>query len=288
MKSMGKGMSVRELVLTGGSAFLSVICAGRIFQLLHAQGNVYTMGILPLAMLFGLYCLWKRALFLEGVFFPVTVRALLAAGFASLQVLGAVYSHPGICGVPEAVLWALCFTPITFAGQNMLFFLAGKAAGDGIERRQAAKSADAVGRVIERRGSFPAAFAAIFGGFCIPFATYYPAIMAYDVIPQLDQIRVSGLTTHHPLIHTLMLKGCLAVGELLSFLRIRTGQGWHCTPFCRWRWWRHVLRMSTVFFAGMACQNGSVMLLSCARRFFRLTGCWLSPSRRTPYMRRSP
>ena len=61
MKSMGKGMSVRELVLTGGSAFLSVICAGRIFQLLHAQGNVYTMGILPLAMLFGLYCLWKRA-----------------------------------------------------------------------------------------------------------------------------------------------------------------------------------------------------------------------------------
>ncbi len=218
MKSMGKGMSVRELVLTGGSAFLSVICAGRIFQLLHAQGNVYTMGILPLAMLFGLYCLWKRALFLEGVFFPVTVRALLAAGFASLQVLGAVYSHPGICGVPEAVLWALCFTPITFAGQNMLFFLAGKAAGDGIERRQAAKSTDAVGRVIERRGSFPAAFAAIFGGFCIPFATYYPAIMAYDVIPQLDQIRVSGLTTHHPLIHTLMLKGCLAVGELLSFL----------------------------------------------------------------------
>ena len=132
-------MSVRELVLTGGSAFLSVICAGRIFQLLHAQGNVYTMGILPLAMLFGLYCLWKRDLFLERVFFPVTVRALLAAGFASLQVLGAVYSHPGICGVPEAVLWALCFTPITFAGQNMLFFLAGKAAGDGIERRQAAK-----------------------------------------------------------------------------------------------------------------------------------------------------
>lgn len=218
MENIRDNGSARELVLTGGSAFLPVICAGRIFLLLHAQGNVYTMGIFPLALLFGLYSLWKRALFLEEVFFPTPVRVVLAAGFAALQVLGLIYSHPGICGGPEAVLWALCFTPITFAGQNMLFFLAGKAARDGMERRQAVKSADAVGRGAERKGSFPAAFAVIFGGFCIPFATYYPAIMAYDVIPQLDQIRVSGLTTHHPLIHTLMLKGCLGVGEMLSFL----------------------------------------------------------------------
>ena len=65
---------------------------------------------------------------------------------------------------------------------------------------------------------FWGAFALIFGGFCIPFATYYPAIMAYDVIPQLDQIRSGALTTHHPLIHTLLLKGCLVMGEALSFL----------------------------------------------------------------------
>ena len=202
MERIGKGTSAREVVCTGISAFLALVCAVRIFLLLYAQGSVYTMGILPLALLFGLYSLWKRALFLEEVFFAVPVRALLAACFAALQVLGLVYSHPGICSVPEAVFWIVCFVPITFAGQNMLFFLAGKAVGDDVERK----------------GSFLGAFAVIFGGFCIPFANYYPAIMAYDVIPQLDQIRVSGLTTHHPLIHTLMLKGCLAVGELLSFL----------------------------------------------------------------------
>ncbi len=202
MERIGKGTSAREVVCTGISAFLALVCAVRIFLLLYAQGSVYTMGILPLALLFGLYSLWKRALFLKEVFFSVTVRAVLAVGFAALQVLGLIFSHPGICSAPEAVLWIVCFVPITFAGQNMLFFLAGKAVGDDVERK----------------GSFLGAFAVIFGGFCIPFATYYPAIMAYDVIPQLDQIRVSGLTTHHPLIHTLMLKGCLAVGELLSFL----------------------------------------------------------------------
>lgn len=206
MERIRKETPMRELALTGISAFLAFVCAGRIFFLLYAQGNVYTMGIFPLALFFGLYCLWKRALFLEEVFFPIPVRVILAAGFAALQVLGLVFSHAGICSVPEAVLWAVCFTPITFAGQNMLFFLAKHAAGNGAAKQQGGK------------GSFFGAFALIFGGFCIPFATYYPAIMAYDVIPQLDQIRISGLTTHHPLIHTLMLKGCLGVGELLSFL----------------------------------------------------------------------
>ncbi len=223
MESIRNRASVREFVLTVISVLLAAVCGGRIFLLLHAQGNVYTMGIFPLALLFGLYCLWKRALFLEEVFFSVPVRAFLAAGFAALQVMGLVYSHPGICGVPEAVGWVICFTPITFAGQNMLFFLAGRAAGEAY----IGEMHEAVGKVCgtdkgqpqpERRGSFFGAFALIFGGFCIPFATYYPAIMAYDVIPQLDQIRVSGLTTHHPLIHTLMLKGCLRVGELMSFL----------------------------------------------------------------------
>lgn len=219
MESIRSSVSTREFAFTGISAFLAAVCGGRIFLLLHAQGSVYTMGIFPLALLFGLFCLWKRAMFLEAVFFSVPVRILLAAGFAALQVLGLVYSHPGICGVPEAVLWVVCFTPLTFAGQNMLFSLAKRAAGQqDVTGRDTAAGVNAAEARAGRKGSFWGAFALIFGGFCIPFATYYPAIMAYDVIPQLDQIRASGLTTHHPLIHTLMLKGCLGAGELLSFL----------------------------------------------------------------------
>ena len=114
MEHISKNRS-RELAFTGISAFLALVCAGRIFLLLHAQGAVYTMGIFPLALLFGLYSLWKRALFLPEIFFPVPVRVCLAAVFSALQVLGLVYSHPGIGSVPEAVLWVVCFTPLTFA-----------------------------------------------------------------------------------------------------------------------------------------------------------------------------
>ncbi len=207
MKKITERFTARELALTVCCALAALLCAGRIFLLLRGTGSVYTMGIFPMALLFGLYCLWKKALFYDEVFFSVPVRMLLAAGFTGLQVLGLFWSHAGIAGAAEAFVWTVCLTPAAFAGQNVLFSLAGRTAGNAVCRNKNAE-----------RKQFWGAFALIFGGFCIPFATYYPAIMAYDVIPQLDQIRISGLTTHHPLIHTLMLKGCLAMGEFLSFL----------------------------------------------------------------------
>lgn len=221
MKIRKREFSVRELVITVCCALAALLCAGRIFLLLRQAGSVYTMGIFPLALLFGLYCLWKKALFFKEVFFSVFVRILLAAGFTALQVLGLFWSHAGIGSVPEAFVWTVCLTPPAFAGQNMLFSLVQRAdkesgaAGKTVKTAFGRSGAD-VGQAVGKR-SFFGAFALIFGGFCIPFATYYPAIMAYDVIPQLDQIRVSGLTTHHPLIHTLLLKGCLAAGECLPF-----------------------------------------------------------------------
>lgn len=207
----------RELLLTVCCALPALLCAGRIFLLLRGSGSVYTMGIFPLALLFGLYCLWKKALFFEEVFFSVRVRILLAAGFTALQVLGLFWSHEGIGSAPEAAVWAIFLTPLAFAGENMLFSLVcGGAEEKGAVKTAVKRDGTDVDRAVGKR-SFFGAFALIFGGFCVPFATYYPAIMAYDVIPQLDQIRVSGLTTHHPLIHTLMLKGCLAAGEMLPF-----------------------------------------------------------------------
>lgn len=188
-------------------ALAALLCAGRIFLFLRGAGEMYTMGIFPMALLFGLYSLWKKALFLEEAFFSVPVRIFLAAGFSVLQILGLCWSHQGAVLFPEALLWMLCLTPLCYAGVNMTFVWAGRAVG----------TEQPAGEPEEKSGSFRGAFAVIFAGFCIPFATYYPAIMAYDVIPQLDQIRISGLTTHHPLIHTLWLAACLKVGEALPF-----------------------------------------------------------------------
>lgn len=216
MEKSKEKFTAREAAVTVCCALAPLLCAGRIFLLLRGAGSVYTMGIFPMALLFGLYCLWKKALFYQEVFFSVPVRILLAAVFTALQVLGLFWSHAGIGSAWEAVVWTVCLIPPAYAGLNMLFFLAREAVGEGAAREESGGVQEPVGSGAARK-SFWGAFALIFGGFCIPFATYYPAIMAYDVIPQLDQIRSSGLTTHHPLIHTLLLKGCLAAGEALPF-----------------------------------------------------------------------
>lgn len=196
---------MRKSVITAGCALTALLCAVRIFLLLLREGSVYTMGIFPMALLFGLFCLWKKALFYDKVFFSVPIRLMTAMGFTALQTLGLYWSHPQIADALEVCVWTIGFTPLTFAGQNMLFAISRKLAeGRDNCSEKITKASNNGGW-----GCFACAFAVIFTGFCIPFATYYPAIMAYDVIPQLDQIRISGLTTHHPLIHTLYLAACL-------------------------------------------------------------------------------
>ena len=54
MERIRKNGSARELALSGAAAILPLVCAVRIFLLLRAQGSVYTMGIFPLTLLFGL------------------------------------------------------------------------------------------------------------------------------------------------------------------------------------------------------------------------------------------
>ena len=216
MEKIKERFTGKEAAVTGIAGTAALLAYVRISLLLWREGSLYTMGIFPMLLLFGLYCLWKKALFMEEVFFAVWVRAALAAVFTAFQVTGLWWSHPGLeSGVSglEVFVWILCFIPICYAGQNMLFRLVSRYGKESSAGRRASEKKE----FCPWKG-FLYSFLVIMLGFLIPFATYYPAIMAYDVIPQLDQIRVSGLTTHHPLIHTLMLKGCLTLGELLSFL----------------------------------------------------------------------
>lgn len=211
MEKIKGGFTAGEAVVTGIAAAAALLVSGRIFLLLYRAGNLYTMGLFPLALLFGIYCLWKKALFMREVFFAVWVRVLLAAVFTAFQVTGLWWSHPeleaGVSGI-EILVWVLCFTPLSFAGQNMLF---------GFVLHCGQRCGEEKIYFSPKKG-FLYAFLVIMLGFLIPFAAYYPAIMAYDVIPQLDQIRISGYTTHHPLIHTLMLALSLKIGEIMPFV----------------------------------------------------------------------
>lgn len=233
MEKIKSSFTAGEAVVTGIAAVAPLLASARIFLILHREGRLYTMGLFPLAILLGIYCLWKKALFMREVFFSVWVRVILAAVFTAFQVTGLLWSHPGLeTGVSgtEAVIWILCFTPLSFAGQNMLFHLVmvkslGEKRGEEAGRSVLMKFDQWFGKRFawaqkdfSPHKGFLYAFLVIMLGFMIPFAAYYPAIMAYDVIPQLDQIRISGYTTHHPLIHTLMLSMSLKLGEILPFV----------------------------------------------------------------------
>ena len=203
----------------------------RIVTVCRRCGTLYTFGLFYLLVLCGVYFIVKKALFLQEALFSVWVRILLALFFTGMQVLGLYYSITGIeerVSMAEAVLWVLCLTPLTYGAQNMLFsWLSArfrKPSDRVVLQAGGSVGTDADVPSAQEKNSFHAgrhflcAYGVIFAGFMIPFATYYPAIMAYDVIPQLDQIRVSGYTTHHPLIHTLMLSMSLKIGELLPFV----------------------------------------------------------------------
>lgn len=240
MKRFKERFERKEAFVTILSVCAALLVSGRIFLLLRAEGNLYTFGIFPLAVLLGLYCLWKKTLFLREVFFSVWIRIFLAFMFTAFQIVGMWWSNPNMesgVGGFEIFLWILCMTPLAFAGQNALFAIAANQCGfaktqefsqekhiDGLrglwgKLRQWLQKFERVQRDFSARKGFAGAFAIIMIGFLIPLATYYPAIMAYDVITQLDQIRISGYTTHHPLIHTLFLAGCLKIGELLPFIQ---------------------------------------------------------------------
>lgn len=48
------------------------------------------------------------------------------------------------------------------------------------------------------------------------FLAYYPGILAYDSYVQLEQIRTTAYNNHHPLAHTLLIKGFLKLGDVLG------------------------------------------------------------------------
>lgn len=190
----------------------AILAAGRITWVCYSAGTLYTFGIFYLAVTGGMWCVIRKALFSQKAFFHVWVRILMAAVFTGFQVLGVYYSIPGLeesVRAGELLLWILCLSPLTYAAQNMLFAWVREHVGRSFAGGKTRYDAFSSGK------GFCAAFIVIMAGFLIPFAAYYPAIMAYDVIPQLDQIKISGYTTHHPLIHTLMLAFSLKMGEVL-------------------------------------------------------------------------
>jgi len=87
-----------------------------------------------------------------------------------------------------------------------------------------------LGRLLRRGGTRAAeeeklfrpgrAFALIFACYIPMFLVSFPGAFAYDVPFQLEQAFTGKYSSHHPLLHTLLLGGCVKLGQLLGQINL--------------------------------------------------------------------
>ena len=81
--------------------------------------------------------------------------------------------------------------------------------------------------IAERAGGWKVFGVSLILNFCawLPgFLAYYPAICAYDIPVQLEQILSGRYIDHHPIVHTLLIKGAMDLGEYI-FGNVNAGIG---------------------------------------------------------------
>ena len=84
----------------------------------------------------------------------------------------------------------------------------------------AASERHAKDMVFEEKFSAWRAFAAILVCYVPMFAVTFPGSFSYDVPFQLEQVFTGSYSSHHPLLHTLLLGGCVYLGQSLGSINL--------------------------------------------------------------------
>ncbi|MBP3655509.1 MAG: hypothetical protein J6K32_02320 [Clostridia bacterium] len=134
--------------------------------------------------------------------------------YALFAAFGWQAQHLGRCAPLPALAAAAVMTPL-FAG--LLAFLWGGGPGRAVERLGLRRSAKGQGDTPFHTGR---AFAAILACYVPMFLAAYPGSFAYDVPFQLRQVFTGAYSTHHPLLHTLLLGGCVRLGQALGSINL--------------------------------------------------------------------
>lgn len=98
----------------------------------------------------------------------------------------------------------LCFLLYRLAGRS-------RQEGDGAARDNHAAGSEAAAGHKGLKGIV--CFLGIFLCWLPGYLAYYPAICAYDSPVQMGQIMDGYFIDHHPIAHTLIIKGCIAIGQ---------------------------------------------------------------------------
>lgn len=131
------------------------------------------------------------------------VTALGAALYALFAALGHQAQSHGHVDVPHALLVALILLVPAYA---LLAWLL----------RGSEKSAPADAAPF-RTGR---AFLFLLACYAPMFLVAYPGSFAYDVPFQLRQVYTGAYSTHHPLLHTLLMGGCVRLGQALGSINL--------------------------------------------------------------------
>lgn len=127
------------------------------------------------------------------------------AMYALMASFGWQAEHLAVSRPGRALCTAAVLLPFSMAALAMLFRLSERCAG-----------AD------RARGVFRAkrAFAVILACYVPMLLVMLPGSFAYDVPFQLEQVFTGRYSTHHPLLHTLLLGGCVMLGRALGSVNL--------------------------------------------------------------------
>lgn len=146
-----------------------------------------------------------------------------------------------LCALPLAALLALSLTAgpeltryqqlrvdqiLLLSGKCLALFAAFSAAFGAalvaLDKHPSRQKASKNGR-LSRYLTLPLMAAFLFVCYCPALLAYCPGIVAYDASQQIMQGILGAYTTHHPLIHTLFLSGCVRLGGALGSYTLGAG-----------------------------------------------------------------
>jgi len=127
--------------------------------------------------------------------------------YALMYSFGSLIFERDTCEPVSVLVRTACALPVFMIALRVLFRMHGQ------KKNANSMSAE------ESSFSTAAGFMVILGSFLLFFLLVYPGTYAYDAPAQIYQIKKSDYSAHHPLIHTFLLRCCIALLPVLGSLQ---------------------------------------------------------------------
>lgn len=180
--------------------------------LLEGKGLGYSNGFLPVCLLLLALPAIHAALWKEGALRQAGLPAfLLGLGFALATSVGSRLEAEEYLLLTDWTLW-LCLLPLALFFGSLVLWLWEK-----MERLGGVKESDPKIWTRWEQLSIPTRrlliFLALLAAWGVVLLAVYPGFFVYDAQDEFNQVAQRQFTTHHPLLHVLLLGGIVSAGR---------------------------------------------------------------------------